>query len=61
VTRRKTRGGCLATLGPGATHLITGGTDINMIRTAVVDIDCTVDYGENMKLTEKFGELFCRV
>ena len=34
---------------------------INMISTPIVDIDCAVDYGEEMKLTEKLGELVCPI
>ncbi len=26
-----------------------------------IDIDCPVDYEENMKLTEKLGELVCPI
>ena len=50
---------CLGTLGPGATHLITGvptsmwtGLDAGVV---------PIDYSENMKLSQHLGELTCSI
>jgi acetolactate synthase-1/2/3 large subunit len=41
---------CRATLGPGATNLVTGVTDATMDRAPV-------DYSENQELTKRLGKI----
>jgi acetolactate synthase-1/2/3 large subunit len=43
-------GVCRATLGPGATNLVTGVTDATMDRAPV-------DYSENQELTKRLGKI----
>jgi thiamine pyrophosphate-dependent acetolactate synthase large subunit-like protein len=63
-------GVCLATLGPGATNLLTGVADANMDRVPLVPalqsaladdgvtvIDCPLDFRENLKLSGSMGAL----